>query len=61
MNAKILHDSYEGRVWALVFAKGDEAVAGLEAFARREAVRAAHFTAIGAFSEATLGYFDRGR
>ena len=61
MNAKLLHDSDGRRVWALVFDKGDEAVAGLEAFARQERVHAAHFTAIGAFSEATLGYFDRGR
>jgi predicted DNA-binding protein with PD1-like motif len=61
VNAKLLHDSDGRRVWALVFDKGDEAVAGLEAFARQERVHAAHFTAIGAFSEATLGYFDRGR
>ncbi|MGH7339839.1 MAG: PCC domain-containing protein, partial [Candidatus Rokuibacteriota bacterium] len=33
----------------------------LAAFASREHVGAAHFTAIGAFNEVTLGYFDRER
>jgi hypothetical protein len=44
-----------------VFDKGEEAIEGLTAFARAERLRAAHFTAIGAFSEVTLGYFDRAR
>jgi predicted DNA-binding protein with PD1-like motif len=42
----------------LVFGSGDEVVATLEAFAREHELTAARFTAIGAFSEATLGYFD---
>jgi predicted DNA-binding protein with PD1-like motif len=33
----------------------------LAAFVKAETVAAAHFTAIGAFSEVTLGYFDRER
>ena len=61
MNAKLLHESDGRRVWALVFEKADEAVAALEAFAQENGVQTAHFTAIGAFSDATLGYFDRGR
>jgi len=44
--------------WAVVFDRGDEAVAGLESFAREQGLTAASFTGIGAFSEATLGYFD---
>src|SRR5262245_49914800 len=31
---------------------------GLVAFAREQRLSAAHFTAIGAFQSATLGYFD---
>ena len=46
------------RTWALVFATGDEVVSSLTEFARREQLGAARFTAIGAFREATLGYFD---
>ena len=42
----------------LVFQTGDEVVSTLEAFAREHQITAARFTAIGAFSEATLGYFD---
>ena len=47
------------RTWALIFDKGDEPVSGLTAFAKGEKLVGAHFTAIGAFSEVTLGYFDR--
>jgi predicted DNA-binding protein with PD1-like motif len=47
--------------FALVFDKGDEVVAELTAFAKRRGLTAAHFTAIGAFSDVTLGYFDRER
>jgi hypothetical protein len=43
---------------ALIFETGDEVMAGLKEFARRENVRAARFTAIGAFQSATLAYFD---
>jgi predicted DNA-binding protein with PD1-like motif len=48
----------DGETWALVFDRGDEAVEELEAFAREQGLTAASFTGIGAFSEATLGYFD---
>lgn len=42
----------------LVFETGDEFVSTLTAFAKQNRIAAAHFTAIGAFSDATLGYFD---
>jgi predicted DNA-binding protein with PD1-like motif len=45
----------------LVFDKGDEVVECLLSFARRERLTAASFTAIGAFSDVTLGYFERER
>jgi uncharacterized protein len=54
MKAKLLHE----RTWALVFDQGDEAMEGLREFAEEHGVTAAHFTAIGAFSEVTLAYFD---
>ena len=54
-----LLDTSGPRTWALIFDKGDEPVSGLTAFAKAEGLGGAHFTAIGAFSEVTLGYFDR--
>ena len=59
MKSKLL-DASGARTWALVFDKGDEPVTGITDFAKREGLRGAHFTAIGAFSDVTLGYFDRG-
>src|SRR5437763_15498131 len=44
--------------WILVFDEGDEVISTLESFARAQALRAAHFQAIGAFREATLGFFE---
>jgi predicted DNA-binding protein with PD1-like motif len=60
MKSKLLHEDGE-RTYALVFDKGDEVVTELEAFARRHALTAAHFTAIGAFSDVTVGFFERER
>ena len=57
MRAKLLDDA-SGRTYALVFDTGDEVVSGLTQFAERRQLGAARFTAIGAFSGATLGYFD---
>lgn len=42
----------------LIFDTGDEVVSTLTAFAKHNHIAAAHFTAIGAFSDAGLGYFD---
>jgi uncharacterized protein len=54
-----LLDATGPKTWALIFDKGDQPVAGLTAFAKAQKLGAAHFTAIGAFSDVTLGYFDR--
>jgi predicted DNA-binding protein with PD1-like motif len=51
-------DSGEARTWVLAFAEGDEVIATLSDLARREQLAGSHFTAIGAFSAATLGFFD---
>ena len=56
-----LLDATGPRTWALIFDKGDEPVAGLTAFAKAQKLGAAHFTAIGAFSDVTLGYFNRAK
>jgi uncharacterized protein len=58
MQARQLGASNGSRTWALVYERGDEALSTLEAFAREHGLTAAHFTAIGAFSDVTLGYFD---
>jgi predicted DNA-binding protein with PD1-like motif len=60
MKATVLSDD-DQKTYALIFDKGDEVVAELTAFAKAHAVGAAHFTAIGAFSGVTLGYFERER
>jgi uncharacterized protein len=60
MRATLVNAEAE-KTFVLVFHKGDEVVAQLTEFARRERIAGGHFTAIGAFSRATLGYFDRER
>lgn len=57
MKSKLL-DDHDVKTFALVFDTGDEVAAGLLAFAQEHNLGAAHFTAIGAFSDVTLGYFD---
>jgi predicted DNA-binding protein with PD1-like motif len=44
--------------YAVIFYQGDEAFSGLLEFAEKYHVTSAHFTAIGAVSSATLGWFD---
>ena len=54
MKAKLLQEG----MYVLVFDKGEEAMRGLLAFAREHGLTAARITAIGAFSDVKLGYFD---
>lgn len=49
------------RTFAVVFDEGDEPKQGLTEFARERSVSAASLTAVGAFANATLAYFDRER
>jgi predicted DNA-binding protein with PD1-like motif len=58
MRWKLLSENAE-RTFILVFDKGDEAMSELTEFAEEQGVSAAHLTGIGAFSDVTLGYFDR--
>jgi uncharacterized protein len=57
MQAKLIHEGEE-KTYVLIFGIGDEVASGLLDFAREKKIEASHFTAIGAFSEVTLGYFD---
>jgi uncharacterized protein len=56
MQAKLIDE--QDRVYAVIFATGEDPMEGLTRFAEQHKLTAASFTAIGAFSEATLGYFD---
>ena len=47
--------------YAIVLAKGDEVMSGLTDFAKKNKVASASFTAIGAFSHATVAWFDDSR
>jgi len=61
MHSKLIDERLGERTFALVFAPGEEVAAGLLAFAREANLAAAHFTAIGAFSDVVLGFFDPDR
>jgi predicted DNA-binding protein with PD1-like motif len=58
MKERLLSEVAGQRTYAAVFAAGDDVMTGLLALADREALSAASFTAIGAFQQVTLGYFD---
>jgi uncharacterized protein len=57
MRSKLLNKDGE-RTYAVVFETGENPIAGLTRFAQQQRLKAAAFTAIGAFSAATLGYFN---
>jgi predicted DNA-binding protein with PD1-like motif len=57
VKSKLL-DATGERTFAVIFETGEEAAAGLLEFARGQQLSAAHFNAIGAFSDVTLGYYD---
>jgi len=47
------------RIFRLVFAKGDDVASGLAEFAKKNHLTDAHFSAIGAFGAAVIGWSDR--
>jgi predicted DNA-binding protein with PD1-like motif len=57
MKSKLINDGPQ-RTFAVVFETDDEVVAGLTRFAASQGLSASQFTAIGAFRDAVLGYFD---
>ena len=58
MKSKLIHDHDGERTFALIFETGDEVASLLAKFAQEQNLGAARLSAIGAFREATLGYFD---
>ena len=58
MKSKLIHKEHGEKTFALIFDTGDEAMSGLVEFAKANSLGASHFTAIGAFRDVTLGYFD---
>jgi predicted DNA-binding protein with PD1-like motif len=58
MKAKLIHDQVQ-KTYALIFDKQDDVISGLTSFAKDQGLGASHFTAIGAFSDVTIGYYDR--
>ena len=57
MKGKLLHAGPE-KTFAIVYQTGDEVLEGLRWFAQEYKPRSASFTAIGAFRDAVLAYFD---
>ncbi len=58
MQAKQIHEEGGQKTFALVFDTGDEFMSELTSFAKDNDLSAANLTALGAFSDAALGYFD---
>lgn len=58
MKSRLLHDNEGQRTFAVVLETGDEVLESLQSFVTRQHVTAAQISAIGALSDAVLGYFD---
>ncbi len=58
MDSKLLYEHDGRRVFAVVMEAGDEVLSCLGAFVRNENLTAARLTAVGAFSDVVLRYFD---
>lgn len=58
MQSKQIDEQNGQKTYALVFDTGDEVMEGLTRFAKDEGLDAASLTAIGAFSDVTLGFYD---
>jgi hypothetical protein len=61
MKARLLSENAGVKNYVIVLAKDDEVMSGLADFARENNVTSASFTAIGAFSHATVAWFDDSR
>jgi hypothetical protein len=57
MKSKLIHEQSE-KAYVVIFDTGDEVTQGLLQFAKHNRLSASRFSAIGGFSEVTLGYFD---
>jgi uncharacterized protein len=61
MKVRLLSENAGVKNYAIVLAKGDEVMSGLSDFARQNKIASASFTAIGAFSQVTVAWFDDSR
>jgi len=61
LKVKLLSSNGNTKTYMLIFAKGDEVVAGLTEFARTEHVKSGHYTGIGDALSAKAGWFDYSR
>jgi predicted DNA-binding protein with PD1-like motif len=61
MKIRLLSENAGVKLYVIILAKGDEVMSGLTDFAKQNKVTAASFTAIGAFSHATVAWFDDAR
>lgn len=60
MKSQLLDSGDGDRTFILILEPGEEAFEAIKTFAETHALRAASVTAIGAFSEAVVGFFDVG-
>ena len=58
MKSKLIHEHQGEKTFAVIFDTGDEVVSNLREFAKANRLGASRLTAIGAFRDVTLGYFD---
>jgi hypothetical protein len=58
MKSKLVAQEAHGKTHVVVLDPDEEAFKSIEEFAAREGIQAASLTAIGAFSRATVGWFD---
>ena len=58
MDSKLLYDDGGRRGFAVILDTGDEVLSSLGDFIRREGIKAASLTAVGAFSDVVLRYFE---
>jgi uncharacterized protein len=59
MQSRLVGREKGARNWVVAFGKGDEVMSGLTDLMKREDIKGAHLTAIGAFSSALFGWFDK--
>ena len=57
MKAKLINEGPQ-RTFAVILDAGDEAIVALERFAREHGLKASRVSAIGAFENAELGFFE---
>jgi len=57
MKFKLINSGTQ-KTYAVILQSGDEVMENILSFATKEKLHASHFSAIGAFSKVTLGFFD---